>query len=294
MTGVTREIVRLPTHPGLKGLVAGIVGFREQSASPVERLQPAGTLLPLVLSFGDPFEIVDVSAGDGVGTYVSFFSGFMSGPVSTRSGRSHACVQVYLTPLGVTRLLGVPGCEVAGSVMAVEDVAPELGGSFSDELAQARTWRRRFDLVQSALLARASDPVSPLTLWLWDRINESGGQVRIRDLVAETGWSHRYVTTCFQREVGLTPKAAAGVVRFERAAADLGALTVAEVAARHGFADQSHLIRDVVRYAGEPPAAFAASHRPTAHTVLGGPQDLAADRVILPRQDRPRAAPARA
>jgi len=277
MTGVTLEVVRLPTHPGLQGLVAGIVGFREQSAVPLERRQPAGTLLPLVLSFGDPFEIVDVAAGEGAGTYGSFLSGFMPGPASTRSGHSNACVQVYLTPLGVSRLLGVPGQEVAGRVIAVEDLIPQLGASFSERLAEAGTWRPRFDLVQSTLLARAGPPVDPLVSWLWDRITESGGQVRIGDLVAETGWSHRYVTTRFQRAVGLTPKAAAGVVRFERAAADistssihrLGALPVAEVAARHGYADQSHLTRDVVRYAGETPAALAVSQRPTAHTALG-------------------------
>lgn len=269
MTGVTREIVRLPTHPGLRGLVAGVVGFREESAAPLERRQPAGTLLPLVLSFGDPFEILDIAAGEGVGTYGSFLSGFMPGPVSTRSGRSHACVQVYLTPLGVSRLLGVPGREVAGRVVAAEDLIPQLGPSFSEQLAEAGTWRPRFDLVQSALLALAGPPADPLASWLWDRITESGGQVRIRDLVAETGWSHRYVTNCFQRAVGLTPKAAAGVVRFERAAADLGSMTVAEVAARHGYADQSHLTRDVVRYAGEPPVALAVSRRPTAHTALG-------------------------
>ncbi|WP_176884197.1 AraC family transcriptional regulator [Nocardioides sp. YR527] len=266
---MTREIVRLPTHPGLRGLVAGVVGFRERSAVPLERRQPAGTLLPLVLSFGDPFEIVDVAAGDGVGTYGSFLAGFMPGPVSTRSGRNHACVQVYLTPLGVGRLLGVPGREVAARVTGVEDLIPELGTSFSEQLAEAGTWRRRFDLVQSALLARAGEPADPMVEWLWDRITESGGQAHIGNLVAETGWSHRYVTTCFQRAVGLTPKAAAGVVRFERAAADLGRLPIAEVAARHGYADQSHLTREAVRYAGEPPAALAAGRRPTAHTALG-------------------------
>ena len=266
---MTREIIRLPTRPGLRGLVAGVVGFREQSAAPLQRCQPAGTLLPLVLSFGDPFEIVDVAVGEGEGTYGSFLSGFMPGPVSTRSGRSHACVQVYLTPLGVTRLLGLPGREVAGRVVRVEDLAPELGPSFSEQLAETGTWRQRFALVGSALLARAGDPADPLVSWLWGRITESGGQARIRDLVAETGWSHRYVTTAFQRAVGLTPKAAAGVVRFERAAADLGRLPVAEVAARHGYADQSHLTRDTIRYAGEPPAALAANRRPTAHTALG-------------------------
>lgn len=42
-------------------------------------------------------------------------------------------------------------------------------------------------LVQSALLALAGPPADPLASWLWDRITESGGQVRIRDLVTETG-----------------------------------------------------------------------------------------------------------
>ncbi|MEI7058795.1 AraC family transcriptional regulator [Nocardioides sp. CCNWLW239] len=284
MTGVTRELVRLPTHPGLRGLVAGVVGFRERSDTPLERRQPAGTLLPLVLSFGDPFEVVEVGAGQGEGTYGSFLSGFMPGPASTRSGRSHACVQVYLTPLGVSRLLGIPGREVAASVVSVDDLVPELGTSFSEQLAEAGTWRQRFTLVQSALLARAGDETDPLVSWLWDRITESGGQARIRDLVAETGWSHRYVTTVFQRTVGLTPKAAAGVVRFERAAADLGRLPVAEVAVRHGYADQSHLTRDTVRYAGETPVVLAASRRPTAHTALG----------TSPAGSRARGAPGRA
>ncbi|MFE6645349.1 helix-turn-helix domain-containing protein [Nocardioides sp. NPDC057772] len=284
MTGVTRELVRLPAHPGLRGLVAGVVGFREHAVVPLERRQPAGTLLPLVLSFGDPFEVVEVAAGQGAGTYGSFFSGFMPGPVSTRSGRSHACVQVYLSPLGVSRLLGVPGREVAASVVKVEDLVPELGTSFSERLAEAATWQERFDLVQSALLALAGEPADPLVSWLWERITESGGRARIRDLVAQTGWSHRHVTTAFQRTMGLTPKAAAGIVRFERAAVDLGRLPLAEIAARHGYADQSHLTRDSVRFAGEPPAVLAASRRPTAHTALG----------TTPAGGRARGVPARA
>ena len=61
-------------------------------------------------------------------------------------------------------------------------------------------------------------------------------------------------------------------MRFEYAAADLGRRSLAEVAVAHGYADQSHLTREMVRYAGEPPLVLEAARRPTAHTALGNRQ----------------------
>ena len=216
----------------------------------VERRQPAGSLLPLVLSFGDPLEVVSLSDGDGAGRHSSFVAGFMSGPASTRFVGTQRCVQVYLTPLGAHRLLGLPARELARRVISVDDVAPALGGSLPDRLAEASTWADRFALVEASLLSMldAGAEVEPLLAWMWGRIRRSGGRARIDDLVAETGWSHRYVATRFRDQVGLSPKAAAGVVRFECAAADMGRRPLAELAEEYGYADQSHLTREVVRY----------------------------------------------
>ncbi len=47
----TPELVRRRPHPSLAGLVAGIVGSYERADDPIERRQPAGSLLPLVVSF---------------------------------------------------------------------------------------------------------------------------------------------------------------------------------------------------------------------------------------------------
>ena len=97
----TIELVRHRPHPGLRGLVAGIVGLRETAAGLIRRRQPAGSLLPLVLSFGNPIEIAELSAGEGAGrTYGSFVAGLMPGYASTSFERSQDCVQVYLTPRG--------------------------------------------------------------------------------------------------------------------------------------------------------------------------------------------------
>lgn len=269
------ELVRHRPHPSLAGLVAGIVGSHEQADGTLERRQPAGSLLPLVLSFGDPLEVVSLSDGEGAGRYSSFVVGFMPGHATTRFVGTHRCVQVYLTPLGAYRLLGLPGHELARRVMSVDDVAPLLGGSLPDRLAEASSWADRIALVEEALLSDldAGPEPEPFVAWMWNRIRDSGGRTRIDDLVTQTGWSHRHVTTRFRSQIGLPPKAAAGVVRFEHAAADIGHKQLASLAAEHGYADQSHLTREVLRYSGEPPREFLAARRPTAYTALGaGPR----------------------
>ena len=54
---------------------------------------------------------------------------------------------------------------------------------------------------------------------------------------------------------------AASVIRFERAAIALSSrqFSPAELAVAYGYADQSHLTREFVRFAGDTPAAYAAS-----------------------------------
>ena len=78
----------------------------------------------------------------------------------------------------------------------------------------------------------------------------------------ETGWSRRHVTERFRRQLGLSPKAYARLLRFEHASSLLGeppaGRTLAEVATEAGYYDQSHLSRDFVALAGMTPGAVAA------------------------------------
>jgi hypothetical protein len=110
------------SHPALAGLVAGVVGISESTPGEVVRRQPAGGLLLLVLSWAGPLNIVSLSAGQGAGTYRSFVAGFMPGHVTTRFEGGQDCLQVYLTPLGVQRILGMPGRELACRVVSVDEV----------------------------------------------------------------------------------------------------------------------------------------------------------------------------
>lgn len=195
----------------------------------------------------------------------------MPGHATTRFIGIHRCVQVYLSPLGAYRLLGLPGHEFARRVVNLNDLTPLLGGSLPDRLGEAPSWADRITLVEQALLSVLDAGPKPeaLVAWMWNRIRDCGGRTWIDELVTQTGRSHRHATTRFRSQVGLPPKAAAGVVRFERAAAEIGLRPLAELAAEHGFADQSRLTREVPRYSGEPPREFLAARRPTTYTALG-------------------------
>lgn len=266
------DLVGRRASPALEGLVAGMVGLSERAPGVVRRRQPAGTLLPLVLSFGNPLTIDSLADATGAGrAYGSFMAGLSTGPADTWFEKGQDCLQVYLTPIGVRRILGVPGREVARRVVASVDVLPAMGDTFTDRVHSASTWQRRFELVEELLLRQAAQNADPpaWVAWMWSQIQKSGGQVRIGELVAATGWSHRHIASVFGEQVGLTPKQAAGLVRFERAAADLGRLPLAALAVQHGSADQSHFARDVARYAGETPGELAAARRPTPASALG-------------------------
>lgn len=268
----TIDLVRHQVSPALSGLVAGMVGLTERSDGVVRRRQPAGSLSPLVFSFGGRLTIDSLAGGAGDGReYGSFLAGLSTGAADTRFDDGQDCLQVYLTPIGLRRILGVPGREVSCRVVETDDLHPSLNGRLADRLYEASTWEQRFHLIEGLLLrglARTA-PLPSWVPWVWSEIEQSGGRARISELVMATGWSHRHVASVFSREVGLTPKQVAGIVRFERAAKDLGRMPLAEVAVRHGYADQSHFARDVARYANETPSQLAAARRPTAATALG-------------------------
>ncbi len=106
--------------------------------------------------------------------------------------------------------------------------------------------------------------------------------LRIGDLMAEIGYSQRHVLGLFRRWVGLSPKQYARIRRFQQmltrlargpgaANPDLADLTLcthglpdpdwADLAAEHGYYDQSHLVRDFREFAGLTPSAYLTAYR---------------------------------
>ena len=167
-----------------------------------------------------------------------------------------------LPPVVAHAALGAPLADLGHTVVTLEDVWGPDADRIRDRLGVSPTWDERFAIVDELLLGRAETgtPVDPETARAWARIVASRGLVRVDDLATETGWSRTRLWSRFRSQIGLSPKAAARLVRFDHAAHQLAAgLSASRVAAESGYADQSHLNRDVRAFTGTTPTALACA-----------------------------------
>jgi AraC-like DNA-binding protein len=179
--------------------------------------------------------------------------------------RSH--LEVLLAPLGAYRLLGVPMDELSGRLVDLAEVLGAAGRRLGEQLREAPTWRQRFTLLDRFLLRRleAGPRPAPEVGRAWERLLATGGAVPIAQLAGEVGWSHKHLIAKFRQQVGLRPKTAARLVRFERVLDRLDErqrLDWGLVAREAGYADQAHLIRDFHQFTGTTPTAYVARALP--------------------------------
>ncbi|MBX3577020.1 MAG: helix-turn-helix transcriptional regulator [Rhizobiaceae bacterium] len=236
-------------------------GYRETNGVRLLQREPASLVVPLVIGFGGAFSL---GVGGGpADDHVSFVGGLVAGPVAIGSGGDACCLQVNFTPLGARRFLRVAMRDIEASIVAPELLLGRPFLALRGRLAECAGWDERFALVEAFVQARLSDApaADPAVGFAYRRIVESGGRVRVSRLAAETGWSRKHLAARFADQVGLTPKAVARIVRFERAAglARTGAAGGwADIAAECGFTDQPHLVDEFRALAGLTPTEWIA------------------------------------
>lgn len=270
--GIRWEAARRPPDPRLAGLVADVTGYAEFSERPVIRRVAPHPAVTVILNLGEPIAVHGTSRG-------SFVAGLHDLPGTTEFVGGQRGIELRLTPQGAHRLLRMPPDELTGEVVSL----PVLT-RLADRLAAAEGWAARLDLLDAALLRLAEDgpEPDPAVHRVWRVMQGRHGDVRIADLVTETGWSRRHFANRFRSEVGLPPKVAARVLRFDRASRLLGTgVPAAAVSAVCGYTDQSHLVHEFRALAGVTPSAFVAELDPEQVTFLqdGGSADLLASRA---------------
>lgn len=213
----------------------------------------------LGLMFGDGWAVVTDGAGRRQRDSLVYGLGLGYGGVRV-SGADVSCLQVRLSPVIARAVLGVSLAELDGATVALEDLWGREAARVRGRLEAARSWPERFAVTEE-LLARlcATRPaVDPEVSWAWRRVVAGRGMVRVEALAEELGWSRKRLWNRFRAQVGMPPKRAARLVRFDRAAHRLVAgHEAARVAAEGGYADQSHLHREVACFTSLTPAALA-------------------------------------
>lgn len=248
--------------PELPCRVAGVrmAGFSDRGVAPVDlRVIPQPTVM-LALEFGSGSPFVDDAAGGRHrGSVVAGLGTGCGGAVRVR-GENFQGVQVRLSPAVARAVLGVSPAELDGVVVSLDDLWGREASWLREQLHAASSWEQRFALTEELLARRcAVEPsVDPEVAWAWRRMVVSRGLVRIEGLADEVGWSRKRLWSRFHSQIGLPPKRASMLVRFDHAVHRLVAGEgVALVAAESGYADQSHLHRDVMALTGVTPATVA-------------------------------------
>jgi AraC-like DNA-binding protein len=187
-------------------------------------------------------------------------SGAYHQPFAIDAAQHASVVGVHFKPGGAFPFLGAPPGEVADRHVDLEDVWGRDAAELRERLCMAGSAPERLHLVEQALARQLRRPLErhPAVRSALDAFARGYGG-SMRELARRTGLSQRRFIQLFTGEVGMTPKVYQRVRRFRRMLAgvpDVEAPDWAEVAAEHGYYDQSHLIHDFRSFADLTPTAY--------------------------------------
>ncbi|MBO3745110.1 AraC family transcriptional regulator [Streptosporangiaceae bacterium NEAU-GS5] len=261
------EYLRWRPSAALRPYVAWFSGYRESDIPPATHRGLPSPYLTMIVTLDDPLVLTAHSDGSvGRRAYDTLIGGLHVRPALIVHDGRQSGIQFAVTPLGARALLGLP----AGELSHIDVLASDVLGSFALELRERALagagWTSVFQAVERALLSRVTDlSLPPEVAYAWRRILVERGRTPVEHLAAEVGWSSRHLRQRFRAEIGLGPKEAAQVVRFDHArrlllerASSGEPYTLASVASDCGYYDQSHLDREFAAFAGCPPTRWLA------------------------------------
>jgi AraC-like DNA-binding protein len=275
MSEPTVEMVRGTPAPPLRSIVGGYRGYLIDGPPGTHRGLPSRHLT-FIVSLDAPVDIARMPGeAQAPGRFQAFVGGLHAAAAEIRHDGFQHGVSLDLTPLGARTLLGLPAGELAYGVVDLEDVLGPSARSVVDRLCSSPGWRERFAVLDEVLVRRLREGCGPPreVSRAWEQLVSSGGTVETAALAADVGYSRRHLGELFRRELGLAPKVAGRVLRFERSRRLLESSprpSLATVAARSGYYDQAHLSREWREIAGCTPTTWMAEELPFVQDDPGG------------------------
>jgi AraC-like DNA-binding protein len=188
---------------------------------------------------------------------------------------------VRFTPLGAHLFLRLRMDSLTDQAVPLDQIDPGIAASVCDQVMTSHSWEERFEAMERLIGSRVDRAALPPHIdWAWQKLTRTAGHTPIGSLAAASGRSPRQLIEQFRTCIGLSPKKAAMVLRFNRS---IDAVTRngrpgsprrpylqgsappgteglsaqwARVAADCGYFDQPHFIREFRAFAGATPTEF--------------------------------------
>jgi AraC-like DNA-binding protein len=230
------------------------------------------TTVSITIPRADPLEIGWLGRPESRRRLPAVVAGLHLDAAELRQPGDPRGVWLTLSPLGARALLGVPASALAGHVADLADVVPAMA-SLPERLAACRSWPQRRALVEEALLAElARNEEHAGRHELGAALAALSATGRVGQAAELLGCSRRHLSGAVRAELGVTPKEYQRLARFETVRGELvaGKVSLTDVAAAAGFADQAHLTREWRAMTGYAPAEW-----------------LRAEGLVVPKSSRP-------
>jgi AraC-like DNA-binding protein len=224
-----------------------------------ERIVPDGCS-EIVFNLGDSFEQFN-DDGSICRQPLNLLVGQMQRPLLIAPTGRVRLLGVRFWPGGAYPFLKLPQDEIAGQVIALDDIWGNVCSRLQSRIADAASPDEAAKQVEAILLKRFDQfrRHDEGVLTATDLILRAGGRLSIRNLSDTMGINSRTLDRRFKTVVGLPPKALSRIVRFQqvfRMIQPNGATDWARLALDLGYYDQPHFIREFKAFTGKEPTAY--------------------------------------
>ncbi|MDQ6697040.1 MAG: helix-turn-helix domain-containing protein [Actinomycetota bacterium] len=261
MVESVQQMVDGQPAPHLRPFVERYVGYRIEGMAAGSHRGLPSRHLTIIISLARPVDLSVLPNRLRGDSFSALVGGLHASPVIIEHDGSQHGLQLELTPIGARALLGVPASALASTVVHLSDLLGRVAGELVDRLTAAAAWPARFCILDEVLTRVVTDVSErpPEVAQAWRRLVATRGTIEVGALAHEIGWSRRHLGERFRQELGLTPKVAARVLRFEHACDVLKGgrrPALADLAVTCGYFDQAHMTRDWHDLAGCAPTTW--------------------------------------
>jgi AraC-like DNA-binding protein len=201
-----------------------------------------------------------------------WISGQQHSYIETGSGGDTVLLGAQFHSHGAYRLLRIGQHELSDRVIELEALTGDRVLALRERLLDAPSPDICFALLERWLIDQLDRgaAVHPAVLAASQAVAADPGGINFAALHRDLGWSQEHLIRCFRQQVGLTPKAYANILRFDRALELARRKTTAwsQIAVSCGYYDQAHLVRDFQRYAGRTPASLLRDRMPDGQSIV--------------------------
>jgi AraC-like DNA-binding protein len=193
--------------------------------------------------------------------HAAFVAGLMTNclVIDLESEQSSFGIRMYTE--SARSILRFPVSAFAAGRVYLHEMWGAEGLLIAEELLHARDVSQLIQLAESRLSRLLSRLDVPSPGLLHDGLNymyDHKGVLSPAQLADKLGFGERHLRRVFERELGVGPKEMLGIIRFQSLLREMhrgsGArMSYADLAAKYGYYDQSHLIKTFKRYYGMPP-----------------------------------------